>query len=89
MFTRRVIPVNRLLRTTTSYRALTPRPPLVCRFDLPQPVGAGRGGQVGKSYAGRASVGPCLDLFITLLSMGEEGWKRLLAEREALVGTFR
>ncbi|CAM9320260.1 unnamed protein product, partial [Hapterophycus canaliculatus] len=45
--------------------------------------------QVGKSYAGRASAGPCLDLFVTLLSMGEEGWKRLLAEREALVEPFR
>eukprot|EP00752_Nemacystus_decipiens_P001780 g1720.t1 len=45
--------------------------------------------QVGKSYAGRASSGPCLDLFITLLSMGEEGWRRLLAEREALVEPFR
>lgn len=60
----------------------------------PLPVGltnlfASRRGQVGKSYAGRASVGPCLDLFITLLSMGEEGWRRLLAEREALVEPFR
>eukprot|EP00903_Cladosiphon_okamuranus_P005368 g5361.t1 len=45
--------------------------------------------QVGKSYAGRASAGPCLDLFVTLLSMGEEGWRRLLAEREALVEPFR
>ncbi|CAM9212716.1 unnamed protein product, partial [Ectocarpus sp. 12 AP-2014] len=45
--------------------------------------------RVGKSYAGRASSGPCLDLFITLLSMGEEGWRRLLAEREALVEPFR
>lgn len=45
--------------------------------------------QVGKSYAGRASSGPCLDLFITLLSMGEQGWRRLLAERETLVEPFR
>ncbi|CBJ27225.1 O-phosphoseryl-tRNA(Sec) selenium transferase [Ectocarpus siliculosus] len=45
--------------------------------------------QVGKSYAGRASSGPCLDLFITLLSMGQEGWRRLLAERETLVEPFR
>ncbi|CAN0161525.1 unnamed protein product [Ectocarpus sp. 8 AP-2014] len=45
--------------------------------------------RVGKSYAGRASSGPCLDLFITLLSMGEEGWRRLLAERETLVEPFR
>ncbi len=45
--------------------------------------------QVGKSYAGRASVAACLDLFITLLSMGEEGWRRLIAEREALVEPFR
>ncbi|CAM9513228.1 unnamed protein product, partial [Laminaria digitata] len=45
--------------------------------------------QVGKSYAGRASSGPCLDLFITLLSMGEDGWSRLLTDRETLVDTFR
>ncbi|CAM9754110.1 unnamed protein product [Ectocarpus sp. 12 AP-2014] len=45
--------------------------------------------RVGKSYAGRASSGPCLDLFITLLGMGEEGWRRLLAERETLVEPFR
>ncbi|CAB1111034.1 unnamed protein product [Ectocarpus sp. CCAP 1310/34] len=45
--------------------------------------------RVGKSYAGRASSGPCLDLFITLLSMGEQGWRRLLAQRETLVDPFR
>ncbi|CAM9264137.1 unnamed protein product, partial [Choristocarpus tenellus] len=45
--------------------------------------------QVGKSYAGRASMGPCLDLFITLLSMGENGLKRLLSNREGLVNEFR
>ncbi|CAM9137758.1 unnamed protein product, partial [Ascophyllum nodosum] len=43
----------------------------------------------GYYYAGRASAAPCLDLFITLLSMGEEGWRRLLADREALVEPFR
>ena len=57
------------------------------RFDLKFPFGHQR--QIGKSYAGRASAAPCLDLFITLLSMGEEGWRRLLADREALVEPFR
>lgn len=45
--------------------------------------------QIGKSYAGRASGSPCLDLLMTLLSMGEEGWRRLLRDREALVEPFR
>jgi len=37
-----------------------------------------------KCYAGRASLDPILDLFITLLSMGERGLKGLLTERERL-----
>lgn len=45
--------------------------------------------QIGKSYAGRASASPCLDLMMTLLSMGGAGWRRLLREREELVGQFR
>jgi O-phospho-L-seryl-tRNASec:L-selenocysteinyl-tRNA synthase len=32
-------------------------------------------------YPGRASMGPILDMFITLLSMGENGYKNLLNER--------
>ena len=43
---------------------------------------------VGKVYAGRASSSPIVDLFITLLSMGMNGYKRLLKERSALMGTF-
>lgn len=31
---------------------------------------------------GRASVGPVLDLFITLLSMGSTGYMELLKQRE-------
>ncbi|CAN0394733.1 unnamed protein product, partial [Discosporangium mesarthrocarpum] len=45
--------------------------------------------KVGKSYAGRASMGPCLDLFMTLLSMGESGLRRMLSHREGLVDEFR
>jgi O-phospho-L-seryl-tRNASec:L-selenocysteinyl-tRNA synthase len=40
--------------------------------------------RVSKAYPGRASGSPCLDLFITLLSMGERRFRALLAEREAL-----
>lgn len=36
-------------------------------------------------YPGRANSGPILDLFITLLSMGESGYKKLLEERMRLI----
>lgn len=39
-------------------------------------------------YAGRASSSPIVDLFITLLSMGMNGYKRLLAERQEMLKTF-
>lgn len=38
--------------------------------------------QVSKTYAGRASAAPVLDLFVTLLYLGADGWDALLAERE-------
>lgn len=38
--------------------------------------------QISKSYPGRASIDPILDLFITLLSMGENGYRHLLTYRE-------
>ncbi|EFC49610.1 predicted protein [Naegleria gruberi] len=44
--------------------------------------------KVSKIYAGRASMTPILDLFITLLSMGKDGWEKLLAEREVLFQHF-
>ncbi|KAK7070844.1 hypothetical protein SK128_002687 [Halocaridina rubra] len=40
--------------------------------------------QVGKMYPGRASSSPVVDLFITLLSMGKNGYKKLLAERKMM-----
>jgi O-phospho-L-seryl-tRNASec:L-selenocysteinyl-tRNA synthase len=43
---------------------------------------------VGKMYAGRASSSPMVDLFITLLSMGLNGYTRLLTERSAMLETF-
>jgi len=43
---------------------------------------------VGKLYAGRASSAPILDLFITLLSMGLNGYKRILERRKKLVIRF-
>lgn len=43
---------------------------------------------VGKIYAGRASSSPIVDLFITLLSMGLNGYKRLLKERQDVLETF-
>ena len=39
---------------------------------------------VSKLYAGRASVSPVLDMFITLLSMGESGYRKLLEDRTRL-----
>jgi O-phospho-L-seryl-tRNASec:L-selenocysteinyl-tRNA synthase len=40
--------------------------------------------QVAKLYPGRASSAPILDVFITLLSMGESGYRHLLEERNRL-----
>lgn len=40
-------------------------------------------------YPGRASSSPILDLFITLLSMGETGYKNLLAERTRNLPIFK
>eukprot|EP00591_Stephanopyxis_turris_P001413 CAMPEP_0195508254 /NCGR_PEP_ID=MMETSP0794_2-20130614/1511_1 /TAXON_ID=515487 /ORGANISM="Stephanopyxis turris, Strain CCMP 815" /LENGTH=488 /DNA_ID=CAMNT_0040635165 /DNA_START=18 /DNA_END=1484 /DNA_ORIENTATION=+ len=39
---------------------------------------------IGKIYAGRASAAPIIDLFITLLSMGLNGYKDLLEQRNTL-----
>lgn len=40
-------------------------------------------------YPGRASMSPLLDLFITLLSLGSAGWKRLLQERKENFAWFQ
>lgn len=40
--------------------------------------------RVSASYPGRASITPILDLFITLLSMGQSGYLRLLEQRQRL-----
>jgi O-phospho-L-seryl-tRNASec:L-selenocysteinyl-tRNA synthase len=39
-------------------------------------------------YAGRASSSPIVDLFITLLSMGMNGYKKILNERQEKLKTF-
>jgi len=39
---------------------------------------------VASSYPGRASASPAIDVFITLLSMGVSGWKKLLTSRKEL-----
>lgn len=44
---------------------------------------------ISKNYPGRASASPMVDLFITLLSMGLEGYKSILEERMLLVKLFR
>ena len=44
---------------------------------------------ISKNYPGRASASPMIDLFITLLSMGLDGYKRILDERKRLVEVFR
>lgn len=38
--------------------------------------------EISKSYPGRASASPSLDLFITLLSLGSKGYKQLLTDRK-------
>eukprot|EP00727_Mastigamoeba_balamuthi_P005477 m51a1_g1549 putative o-phosphoseryl-trna selenium transferase-like (648) ;mRNA; r:570341-574802 len=43
---------------------------------------------VSRSYPGRASMSPVLDLFMTLLSMGRDQYKHLLAERKELFAYF-
>ncbi len=40
-------------------------------------------------YAGRASSGPIVDVFVTLLSLGSAGWKEMLEERERLAVWMR
>mmetsp|Transcript_827 Transcript_827/g.1827 ORF Transcript_827/g.1827 Transcript_827/m.1827 type:complete len:556 (+) Transcript_827:146-1813(+) len=44
---------------------------------------------ISKNYPGRASASPVIDLFITLLSMGLEGYKKVLEERRRLTGLFQ
>ncbi|XP_076467406.1 O-phosphoseryl-tRNA(Sec) selenium transferase-like [Babylonia areolata] len=39
---------------------------------------------VGKTYPGRASATPSMDLLITLLSLGTSGYKKLLSERKEM-----
>mmetsp|Transcript_7460 Transcript_7460/g.10993 ORF Transcript_7460/g.10993 Transcript_7460/m.10993 type:complete len:423 (+) Transcript_7460:126-1394(+) len=45
--------------------------------------------QVSGIYPGRASASSVLDLFITFLSMGESGYRKLLQERKALLPEFQ
>ena len=44
--------------------------------------------QLAESYPGRASSAPVIDLFVTLLALGETGLKRLWVERERLLPLF-
>lgn len=68
-----------------------------CDKNLLVPVGgaviagpsAGVVAAVAASYPGRASSSPAVDVFITLLSMGVSGWKRLLAQRKDLFGQLK
>ncbi|KAL8271840.1 hypothetical protein Esti_004230 [Eimeria stiedai] len=45
--------------------------------------------KVSASYPGRASMSPILDLFITLLQMGQTGLQHLLRERKRLFSWFK
>ncbi|KAF0692959.1 Aste57867_16005 [Aphanomyces stellatus] len=45
--------------------------------------------EIGKMYPGRASNAPLLDLFITMLHLGSDGYKALLDERKVLVPYFK
>jgi O-phospho-L-seryl-tRNASec:L-selenocysteinyl-tRNA synthase len=44
---------------------------------------------VSSFYPGRANSSPIIDLFITLLSMGENGYRRLLEERKRVLPIFQ
>ena len=39
---------------------------------------------IAQNYPGRASMSPILDVFITMLSMGSNTWKKLLKTRKEL-----
>lgn len=45
--------------------------------------------KISDLYAGRASASPIADLFITLLSMGRGGFRKLLTERGAVLEYFK
>jgi len=44
--------------------------------------------EISKTYPGRASIAPILDVFITLLGLGVTGYKKLLQERKELYELF-
>jgi len=44
---------------------------------------------ISQTYPGRASASPLVDMFITLMSMGSDGYKEVLSTREALVPYFK
>ena len=44
--------------------------------------------QISQSYPGRASAGPTVDVFITLLSLGVRGYKSLLEKRKQLFSSL-
>eukprot|EP00470_Lotharella_oceanica_P010431 CAMPEP_0170197510 /NCGR_PEP_ID=MMETSP0040_2-20121228/66579_1 /TAXON_ID=641309 /ORGANISM="Lotharella oceanica, Strain CCMP622" /LENGTH=251 /DNA_ID=CAMNT_0010447199 /DNA_START=54 /DNA_END=809 /DNA_ORIENTATION=- len=44
---------------------------------------------VSKTYPGRASMSPIMDVFLTLITMGESGWTSLLKERKQNTAYFR
>ena len=45
--------------------------------------------EVDRTYPGRASMSPLLDVAITLLSLGSRGWADLLTQREELFGYLK
>ncbi|GAB5366575.1 hypothetical protein AAMO2058_001154900 [Amorphochlora amoebiformis] len=44
---------------------------------------------ISKTYPGRASMAPVMDVFLTLVGMGEEGWKSLIAQRKENMKYFQ
>jgi O-phospho-L-seryl-tRNASec:L-selenocysteinyl-tRNA synthase len=45
--------------------------------------------EIAKTYPGRAAMTPLCDIFITLLSLGKNGWVTLLSQREQLLPYFK
>lgn len=45
--------------------------------------------RVSKTYAGRASMAPVMDVFMTLLHLGSAGWAALLKQRKAVAAHLR
>jgi O-phospho-L-seryl-tRNASec:L-selenocysteinyl-tRNA synthase len=92
-----LVPVGGAIVAAPKPAAPHRRQPVSASTSPPGGTGAGAGpaapsslvDEVARLYPGRASVGPVLDLFVTLLSMGRLGLRTLLAQRKAAAAALR